>query len=235
VSIAQIASIVGGLLLALLWLLFNENIKELFKNWGWTAFLSRFWQRLRPNLHWGNLKGLWWLWLGSGAIGGYALAFGTLWLISLTTSGPQQWLLPSEAIEQFVPKKLIQEERDLEKNSVELPKRLQELNAEIPHAQSPEIDAMREEQKQLQQEYGELNNRLPLVKKEMADYLTTMLSNGALIAQGIPKGSDNIQPVPIRREQWDYLQFDAQNIKLSTAGGNGDSYRGITIGIPKAH
>jgi hypothetical protein len=94
---------------------------------------------------------------------------------------------------------------------------------------------MREEQKQLQQEYGELNNRLPLVKKEMADYLTTMLSNGALIAQGIPKGSDNIQPVPIRREQWDYLQFDAQNIKLSTAGGNGDSYRGITIGIPKAH
>jgi hypothetical protein len=42
---------------------------------------------------------LWWLWLGSGAIGGYALAFGTLWWQALSV----KWVSVLEAIDTFAP------------------------------------------------------------------------------------------------------------------------------------
>ena len=61
----------------LLGLLFQENFKELFKNWGWNSIFIRCWQMWRPKLHWASLRGLWWLWSIFGLGGGLALA---LWL-----------------------------------------------------------------------------------------------------------------------------------------------------------
>jgi len=48
---------------------------------------------------------MWWLWLGSGAIGGYVLAFGTLWLIAFLKPSVT-WLGILTAIDTFVPANL---------------------------------------------------------------------------------------------------------------------------------
>jgi hypothetical protein len=86
VSITWIVSIVSGLLLTFFGLLFQENLKELFKSWGWNAFFIRYWQRWRP-IHWAKLRGLWWLWSIFGTSGGIALG---LWLSPVVLGPPQQ-------------------------------------------------------------------------------------------------------------------------------------------------
>ena len=53
-------------------------------------------------LNWATVKGMWWLWLGSRAIGGYALAFCTLWLIAFLKPSVS-WLGILPAIDTFVP------------------------------------------------------------------------------------------------------------------------------------
>jgi len=89
VSFARIALIVGGLLLALLYLLYQENLKELFKTWGWTSVFSYCWQRLPSSLNRETVHGLWWLWLIIGLLGGLVVALAlVLWLPSLLTSQP---------------------------------------------------------------------------------------------------------------------------------------------------
>jgi hypothetical protein len=78
-SAKWIASIVVTLLIALVILLFNENLKELLKTLGWNALFVKYWKRWRSRLHLANLRGLWWLWLCSGLlVGGVGVGVGFL-------------------------------------------------------------------------------------------------------------------------------------------------------------
>ena len=61
-------------MLTLFGLLFQENLKELFRNWGWNSILISYWQIWRPKLYWVNLRGLWWFWSIFGLSAGLALA-----------------------------------------------------------------------------------------------------------------------------------------------------------------
>lgn len=63
-----IASAIITVLLAGLVLWFNENLKELLKQWGWNTVFARYWSKLRCNLSWQHLRGLWWLWLSGGIV-----------------------------------------------------------------------------------------------------------------------------------------------------------------------
>jgi hypothetical protein len=100
-KILWIAAIVVGLLVGGGWLVlklwFTENLKELWKQKGWTTFFIRWWEKWRHKLCWQRVRGLWWLWLIFGLSGGGTLM---LWVTPASReSGPEvkQWLVVSDA------------------------------------------------------------------------------------------------------------------------------------------
>ncbi len=76
-----IVSIFGGLVLTLLWFVFNENLKELLKQWEWNTLLVRWWAKLLCKVQRQNLRDWWWLWLCAGFLLGSSSGVAlTLWL-----------------------------------------------------------------------------------------------------------------------------------------------------------
>jgi hypothetical protein len=240
VSFGGIASILVTLLIALLVLIFNENLKELFRALGWNAFFVNYWQTWRSRLHLANLRGLWWLWLGFGVAGGIVLTVATLWLIALFNP-PVKWLSVLTAIDTFAPADLKREFDDAGQQYKDKLQQANEMQQEIDvdaaspqKAQSPEFaDLRRRHDDIVRVSIPNLQTRRVNIGNKITENLRNQLKSGTLVAKAYDQ--DKREEVSIPTEEWEFLRlslFGEPLQEIGIAGGAGKSLTGVLIGTP---